>query len=429
MTLRGFWLGVLWLWSAVAGAALSEVEREISRYAKESKEAAISLLAEVVNINSGTMNHEGVREVGRVFQREFQALGMETRWHDMSDVDRAGHLFAENRGTARCQLLIGHLDTVFEVDSEFQVFQRNGDMATGPGVNDMKGGDVVIVFALKALHSVGVLDDGKFIVALIGDEEKSGNPKSVSRKHLIEAARRCDVALGFEIAPSLNAAVIARRGSSGWRVDVSGLQAHSSTIFSDRVGSGAVFEAARILTAFHEDVRGEQYLTFNPGIILGGTRVEYDPVLSRGSAFGKTNVVAQEVVIQGGLRTMSAAQEASARAAMREIVEKDNLPRTSATITFTDGYPSMPPTAGNRRLLATLNEVSVDLGHGEVVAYDPGRRGAADVSFVAEYLDAIDGIGAEGKGAHSTEENIDLATLPLLIERAAILMYRLMSDD
>lgn len=418
----------LWLPSPPAVAELSEVEREISAFAQASKEDAIALLEEVVNINSGTMNHEGVRRVADVFERELDALGFRTRWHDMSEVDRAGHLFAENNGGGTCQLLIGHLDTVFEADSEFQQFIRDGDFATGPGVNDMKGGDVVIVYALKALAQAGVLDDGKFIVALIGDEEKSGSPKSVSRSHLIDAAQRCDIALGFEIATSLNEATIARRGSSGWQLEVTGRQAHSSGIFSEDVGSGAVFETARILNAFHEDVRGEEYLTFNPGVIVGGTDVSYDPGVNRGSAAGKTNVVARRVVVHGGLRTISAEQEASARERMRAVVEQGNLPLTSAEITFSDGYPAMSPTEGNYELLSTLSKVSVDLGYGSVEAYDPGKRGAADVSFVADYVDAIDGIGAEGRGAHSPEESIDLSTLPMLIERAAILMYRLMES-
>ncbi|MBT7538826.1 MAG: M20/M25/M40 family metallo-hydrolase [Gammaproteobacteria bacterium] len=384
-------------------------------------------MARTVNINSGTMNHLGVKAVGDIFAEEFQNLGLTTTWHDMSEVNRAGHLFAETAGESgsRCLLLIGHLDTVFEPDSPFQAFDRQGDHATGPGVNDMKGGDVVILYALKALKEVGVLDDLNLIVALIGDEEKSGSPKSISRYHLIEASKRCDIALGFEIATSLNAATVARRGSSGWRLDVTGKRAHSAGIFNDEVGSGAIFEAARILNQFHEQLTGEEYLTFNPGVILGGTDVDYDPSRNKGGTFGKTNVVAQSVVVHGGLRTISPAQEASARARMKAIAENNHLPKTSAQITFQDGYPSMPPTEGNMAVLANLSGVSVDLDQGEVVAFDPGKRGAADVSFVAGYVDVIDGVGAEGNGAHTLDESIDLATLPLLIQRAAILIHRL----
>ena len=408
-------------------ADLTELENRIIAIAERDKESAIALLARTVNINSGTMNHLEVKAVGDIFAEEFQDLGLTTTWHDMSEVNRAGHLFAETAGESgsRCLLLIGHLDTVFEPDSPFQAFDRQGDHATGPGVNDMKGGDVVILYALKALKEVGVLDDLNLIVALIGDEEKSGSPKSISRYHLIEASKRCDIALGFEIATSLNAATVARRGSSGWRLDVTGKRAHSAGIFNDEVGSGAIFEAARILNQFHEQLTGEEYLTFNPGVILGGTDVDYDPSRNKGGTFGKTNGVAQSVVVHGGLRTISPAQEASARARMKAIAENNHLPKTSAQITFQDGYPSMPPTEGNMAVLANLSGVSVDLDQGEVVAFDPGKRGAADVSFVAGYVDVIDGVGAEGNGAHTLDESIDLATLPLLIQRAAILIHRL----
>ncbi|MCB1693762.1 MAG: M20/M25/M40 family metallo-hydrolase [Pseudomonadales bacterium] len=412
--------------TACAQAELSATEQQIAKYARESGDDAIALLEQVVNINSGTMNFEGVHKVGDVFAEHLDELGFKTTWHDMGEVNRAGHLFAENAGGGNCELLIGHLDTVFEADSPFQRFTRNSNMAAGPGVNDMKGGDVVILFALKALAQAGVLDDGKFIVALIGDEEKSGSPKSISRRHLVDAAKRCDVALGFEIATSLGAATVARRGSSGWTLEVTGKRAHSSGIFSDEVGAGAVFETARILDRFYNEVRGEQYLTFNPGLILGGTAVEHDPEKNRGSAFGKTNVVAQRVVVDGGLRTISTEQESSARDKMRAITESGNLPMTSAKITFEDGYPSMPPTPGNMQLLDTLSQVSQDLGYGPVEAFDPGKRGAADVSFVAAYVDVLDGLGAEGNGAHTPDETIDLSTLPMLIQRAAVLMYRLM---
>ena len=423
-----------WLLSQPAGGAnAGSVEIDpisaIPKVVGEQRISSIALLEEVVNINSGTMNHAGVRKVADVFARELNAIGFKSTWHAMESVNRAGHLFAEYGQGGVCQLLIGHLDTVFEKNSPFQRFEREGDIAVGPGVNDMKGGDVVIVHALKALKEIGALDRGRYIVALIGDEEKSGSPKSVSRFHLIEAAKTCDVALGFEYAAGLNAATVARRGSSGWTLEVEGVRAHSSRIFSEQVGSGAIFEAARILSAFHDQLSNERYLTFNPGVIVGGTEIEYDPAQNAGEVFGKTNVVAQMVKVQGGLRTLSRAQELSARGRMQAITTQDNLPQTSARIRFNDGYPPMAPTTGNLTLLKMLNQASEDLGYGSVEAYDPGLRGAADVSFVAEHVDAIDGIGAEGRGAHALNEQIDLSTLPLLIERAALLMYRISRLD
>jgi len=349
-------------------------------------EDAIALLAETVNISSGTNNQEGVREVGRVMRRELDALGLETEWIDMPpEVNRAGHLFGRKEGTGPKILMIGHLDTVFEADDAFQSFVREGDTGHGPGVDDMKSGNVIIVYALKALQEIGALDDVPVVVAYTGDEEKSGTPLSVSRKDLIEAGQWADISLGFESAvryDDMDWATIARRSSSGWTLEVTGRQAHSSGIFGDNVGAGAIFEAARILDAFYDEVRGEEYLTFNAGTIQGGTDVEYDGEQNRGRTFGKTNVVPRRVIVSGGIRTISNEQLESAREKMRAVVA-NNHPHTSATIEFSDRYPSMAPTEGNARLQEVLSGINEDLGRGPMPALDPSRRGAADISFVA----------------------------------------------
>lgn len=414
--------------SESATAQLTDVERRIAAHVDEKNAEALALLEQAVNINSGSMNFEGVRRVGRLFRDEFDALGFETRWVDGEGWGRAGHLIAETRGSGSLRLvLIGHLDTVFESDSPFQQFERTGEStARGPGVIDMKGGNVIIVHAMKALRAAGVLDHVNATVVLIGDEEKSGRPLSLAREHLIEAAREADVALGFEDGDgNPHTAVISRRGWTGWTLRSRGRPAHSSQIFREDVGAGAVFEVARVLTSFYEQLRGERYLTFNPGISLAGTEVDFIPEEDRGSAFGKLNVIAEHAVVPGDLRALSIDQRERAKAAMREIV-RSSLPRTSSEITFQDSYPPMAPTTGNRRLLRIYDAVSRDLGLGAVRAVDPRNAGAADVSFTAEHVDmAIDGLGLMGEGGHTIDETADLGTLPSQTKRAAVLIYRL----
>ncbi|MDH3363621.1 MAG: peptidase dimerization domain-containing protein, partial [Gammaproteobacteria bacterium] len=222
-------------------------------------------------------------------------------------------------------------------------------------------------------------------------------------------------------------ATIARRSSSRWMLTIEGRQAHSSGVFSDDVGAGAIFEAARILNAFYEELRGEEHLTFNVGTILGGTDVTYDPQQNRGTAFGKTNVVPRKAVVHGGLRTISAEQLERTRTAMRAIVA-ESLPHTRANIEFAEGYPPMFPSEGNRRLKVVLSEINEALGRGPMKELDPSMRGAADVSFVAPYTDAIAGLGALGDGGHTPNESLDLTSLPLAIKRTAILIYRLSND-
>jgi len=422
-------LALVFAFMSAEAQRLSRTEKKIVEKVKAMDEAAIDFLEKVVNINSGTMNLDGVRKVGAEFDTAFQAIGFNTEWIKMpEEMNRAGHLFARIQGEkGKKLLLIGHLDTVFEADSPFQTFERDGDMAYAPGGNDMKGGNVVILYALKALHELNLLNDASITVAYTGDEERTGKPLSISRKDLIAAAKSSDIALGFETATGFNNATIARRGASGWKVETAGKRAHSSGVFSERTGAGAIFELARILHRFYEEVRGEQYLTFNPGNLLGGTFVDYNSLKSSGTAFGKTNVVAQTAVVHGGLRFISEEQKENARAKMRAIVA-DHLPSTNATITFTDSYPAMGPTEENKALLKQLSEVSEALGFGEVEGYDPGRRGAADISFVADYVPGLDGLGSMGKGAHTPQETVDLATFNALIQRTAVFIYRLTQD-
>jgi glutamate carboxypeptidase len=409
------------------GQALSPVERRVIEAVEARVPEALALLERAVNINSGSLNPAGVRAVGELYQAEFDALGFATRLVDMSEVQRGPHLFAERTGTGPRVLLIGHLDTVFEPDSPFQRYEPlDGATARGPGTEDMKGGNGVILLALQALHDAGVLDGANVIVAFTGDEEDTGDPLSISRGDLVEAARRSAFALGFEGGVGgRGTATVARRGFTGWRLSVRATPGHSSLIFLPAFGYGAIFELARILDTFREEMTGEQYLTFNPGVALGGTTVEFDTTQGRGTGFGKTNVIAETAVATGDLRTVSVAQRERAKARMRAIVAR-SLPGTTATIDFEDSSPPMAPTPANYALLERLREVSRDLGFGPVEAVDPGMRGAADISFVAADVGAaLDGLGVVGDGGHTVAEQVDLTSLPFMAKRAAVLIYRL----
>ena len=379
---------------------------------------AIGLLERVVNIESPTENLAGVRQVGAVFKREFESLGFSARWIDMPvTMKRAGHLLAEKQGTkGKRVLLLGHIDTVLRGEK----FRRQGNKGFGTGSSDMKAGNVVLLFALKALRETGALEGAQVIVMLTGDEEDSGEPVEVSRGDMVAAARRSDLVLSFENGGS-NIATVARRGSSDWKLEITARTGHSSQIFKG-MGSGAIFEAARILNQFYETLRGPEYLTFNPSVISGGTEVDVrDQNLTTA---GKTNVVAAQVIVRGDLRFISEEQKESARAKMREIVAK-SLPGAAAKITFADGIPAMSPSEGNMNLLKQLDAVSQDLGFEKIEPLGAGERGAGDIAYVAHLIPGLDGLGATGGGAHARGEYADLDTLPRQIKRAAVLIYRL----
>jgi glutamate carboxypeptidase len=391
---------------------------------------ALALLERIVNINSGTMNFAGVRQVADVLRPQFDALGFRTRWVDGAPFRRAGHLIAEHPGPGQKILLIGHLDTVYEPSSPFQRFERLTDStARGPGIIDMKGGDVILLHALRALKDAGQLDRMNVTVVLHGDEEDAGDPQDLARQTLIDLSKGAAVALGFEDgAGDPRTAVISRRSAGSWTLKVKGTPAHSGQIFKPEVGAGAVYEASRILHEFYTTLSKEPYLTFNPGLIVGGTLVKADTTGTEGSAAGKRNVVAEHAEVFGDLRALSPEQLAKARKTMQAIVAR-HLPKTSAEITFDDGYPPMAPTAGNKRLLALYDKASLDLGLGPVVGVDPSRAGAADVSFVAKNVPMIiDGIGLSGRDGHTVNETADLRMLPAQTKRAALLLYRLNSE-
>ena len=427
-------MGLLLIFISVSLLAqLSKPEKKISTYVDSRKEEALKLLEEAVNINSGTMNLEGVRKVGELFKAKLDALGFVTKLTDGKPFGRAGHLVAEHTGQAGSKtiLLIGHLDTVFELSSPFQQFKMiNDSIATGPGIGDMKGGDVVMIQALQALNDAGVLKNMNIIIVMTGDEEHSGRPLELSKKDLVVAARTADIAIGFEDGDgNPKTAVVSRRSSSGWELRVTGVPAHSSQIFTDPVGAGAIYEASRILLEFYKELSDEPNLTFNPGVFLGGTSVEHNAPMNGGSAYGKSNVVSKDAVITGDIRAMSPEQLEKTQHTMQAIVAR-HLPGTNATITFDEGYPPLAPSEGNYELLKLFDKTSRDLGFGKVEAVKPRDAGAADISFTAGLVDmALDGVGMESWGGHTVNETVNIKSLNLQAKRTAILLFRLTNQD
>jgi glutamate carboxypeptidase len=412
---------------------LNKEEQQILAYIDANMPRAIALLKESVNINSGTLNMEGVKKVGALFAKEFEAAGLQTHWVSMPDsIKRAGHLVAMTPAAATAKtpkgkklFLIGHLDTVFEPDMPANPFTMlNDSTATGQGANDMKGGDVIILIALQALQAQGLLKDAAITAYFTGDEENAGYPRSVSRGDFIETAKKSQIALAFEGANGLNSVATARRGASGWQLNVTAKTGHSSGVFTQNAGYGAIYEAARIVNEFRLQLSQEKYLTFNPGVFIGGSDMQYDLTKATGTAIGKTNIISPSTVVNGDLRFLTEPQKIAARKTMQNIVNQ-SLTGTKATISFQDGIPSMAPTKGNEQVMEVISNVTQSMGLGATTAGDPGSRGAGDISYVAAYMDCIDGLGASGRGAHAPGETINLKEFPFLMKRAALTMYRL----
>ena len=419
-----------------AQGPITPVESTMVRSVDAQTPAALALLEKIVNINSGTMNIPGVVAVKDVIAPMFESLGFKVRWVPMDEAQRAGDLVAEHAcplGTGECGkrlLLIGHMDTVFEQDSTFQTYAmvpgNSNNVATGPGVNDMKGGLVVMLVALQAMQSAGVLDTAEIRIVLSGDEERHGDPITLTRRDMLDAAHLSDIALEFEPGMRVNGVDtigITRRSSVSWHLDTTGKSGHSSQIFNDKMGYGAIYEVTRILDAFRTQLR-EPGLTYNVGLLLGGATASLNDTRVGGTATGKANVIPPTAIALGDIRTLDNAQTDRTEQKMRAIVDK-HLARTGATISFDEGYPPMASTEAGHDLARQMNAVNATLGLPPMPETDPMLRGAGDISFVAPIIAGLVGVGPMGEGMHAEGEIVLLDSIPKQAKRDALLMYRL----
>ena len=414
--------------STPAAARLSSAEAKMAASVDAEYESNVALLEKLVNQNSGSLNIEGVTKVGRMMREQIEALGFNVRWVPMTAAGRAGHLIATREGgRGKRMLLIGHLDTVFEPASPFQTFKRDGDKGVGPGANDNKGGMVVMLAALRAMQKAGTLSGANIEIVLTGDEEDPGDPLDVSRADLIAAGKRADVALDFEglvVLDGVDMGSIARRSSASWTVTAKAKGGHSSGIFSEAAGDGAIYALSKIVVAFRTELP-EQNLTFNVGLVTGGVEATLGAGGITATASGKTNIIPEIAIARGDIRTLSPEQEARVREKMQGIVARASPGATANIVFATDGYPAMAPNDGNKALLAKLNVVNTDLGLPQMPTLDPIRRGAGDIAFVAKDVDGLVGLGSAGFGDHAIGETVDLLSLKRQAKRAAILMTRL----
>lgn len=413
-----------------AAAALGRPEQVMIQTVDAEQQRTLGFLQRIVDQNSGTMNLAGVQAVRQMVEPEFRQLGFTTQWIDMHEAGRAGHLVARHTGSKRGKrlLLIAHLDTVFEPDSPFQRWVRDGDRAHGPGSGDDKGGIAVILAALRAMQAAGTLKAANITVFLTGDEEDAGSPITLARRDLIAEGKKADVALDFEdlsVENGKDMGSIARRSAGSWTLTVTGHSAHSAGVGADDYG--AIYDLARIIDQFRRELP-EDKLTYNVGLVGGGQTTQLDAGKIRLEATGKTNIIAATAVARGDLRAISQDQIARVQAKMRAIVAQP-LAGAHAEISFdADSYPPMPPTTGNRALLAQLNRVNADMGLEPMGELDPADRGAGDISFVAADVDGLVGLGPSSSGSHTASEAVDVPSIFKQAKRAAILMSRLAKE-
>lgn len=399
-------------------------EKKIIEFIIKNKQEQLKLLETLVNINSETSNVEGVKKNGELIKSELEAIGFNVNWHDLpSEMHHAGSLVATIKGNSDKKILIiGHLDTVFPIDSPFQYFTLSPDhkYATGPGVIDAKGGIVTILYAMKALHHFGKLKNANITIVFTGDEELAAKPTSTSRKTLIDIAKNSDIALGFEFALSPDEIIVGRRGLDEWFLSSTGKSQHSSSIFQSDTGFGAVYEASRVLNEIRQNLSTTPGLTINAGLLLGGQKINENIETGIGSASGRKTIVPAIAYAHGDMRFLSEQQRNEAQKNMVQISAR-SLQGTKSSISFKPIIPPMPTTESNHKLLELYSIINQNLGGPAIKAALPELRGGADISYTASYIKAgLDGLGPWGKGAHTENETLEIDALTIATQRTAL---------
>lgn len=372
----------------------------ILTYLQDQTESMVYLLRDWVNYDSPTHNKTLVDRLGQRIASDFAKVGAKKTVHRQPE--RGDHFtFRWNYGARDKQiLLLGHFDTVWpEGEAERRPFSVVDGQAMGPGVSDMKAGLVVIYFAIRAIHALG-LRPAQNIAFLMNSDEEYG---SQSSRALIEAeANQSSVCLVTE--PAINGGLtIYRKGVGRFTVTITGQAAHSGV--DPEKGASAIRELAYQIQRLYKLHQPKVGTTINVGTVAGGTR---------------PNVIAAEATAHIDLRvtTMEAGQEA-----VEAILGlKPQNRKTNISVTGGLTRPPFRQTQSGLALAKQAQAVGLDLGM-NLELRESG--GGSDGNFTAALgVPTLDGLGGVGAGSHALHEHTYVAELP---KRAALLAELIMS--
>ncbi len=359
-------------------------------FCEHHQEEMLAVLKQAVEIESPSDNRAAVNNLGAYLAWELERMGGKVKRFPQEKY--GDHLQAEfpGRGSAKPVMLLGHFDTVWPLGTLAGMpFRVEGGRAYGPGVLDMKAGIVMMMFAVRALHSLHG-DDHRPVVVLLDTDEEVG---SESGRPIVEAAARdCEAVLVLEPAQGMQGHLkTARKGVGNYTIHVRGRAAHAGVDFEK--GHSAVVELARQIlevARFTDLTRG---ITVNPGVIRGGTR---------------TNVVAAEAWAEVDIRVARAADASLLQqkfAALRAFDHECALEVSGGV-----NRPPMERTEGTARLFGIAREQAARLG---MTIGESATGGGSDGNFTSALgIPTLDGLGAVGEGAHAAHESVLLEELP-----------------
>ena len=365
--------------------------QELIAYLDGRQSDMLALLERMVNIDSGTVDTAGVDRVGALLAERLAGLGFQVE--AVRQREYGDHVVGRKAGSGTGRILfVGHMDTVFPAGTAAQrPFRIEAGRAYGPGVLDMKGGIVCLLFALEALKATRhpSYDTAAMSVVFNSDEEYL----SPTSRPVIEAeARRSQTVCVFEPARPGGEYVISRKGTGKYYLTVTGRAAHAGA--QPERGRSAVGEMAHKIVALHALTDFSTGTTVNVGVVRGGER---------------SNVVAEWAYAEIDIRVPTLEAYARLDKRIKAIASESTVPDTTAALSGGLGFPPMVQTSGARALFEALRAAGRSVGV-EVKGIPTGA--GSDANYTSQFAPTLDGMGPQGSETHSDREFIEVPTLP-----------------
>lgn len=372
---------------------------KVLTYLDDHEEDQFQLLRQLVLQPSYSYDKEGVDKVGDVIYRQLTGCGMEV---EIVQEGKVGNQLIFR--SAACSqgkknlLLVGHMDTVFPVDSSFNWYKDDGEKVFGPGVIDMKGGLVVAVSVINAMAHCGLLDSIPLTFICNSDEE-IGSP--YSRKVILAEAEKCVLGMVFECGGLNGEIVTGRKGKTGYHLDITGKGGHAAFAGPDK--ASAILALAHKIIAFEQLNDGNRQIVVNVGVIEGGIG---------------PNSIAETAGAEIDIRFLHQVDAEETAERIKCIAAECSVVGTSGVLRKTSSRLPMEQSAYNRELFHLVDQQANRLG---ITVQEESRSGGSDANTIAEAsVPVIDGMGPVGDCDHSDREYMIKESLPIRTKLAAL---------
>ena len=379
---------------------MKNIKRLAFDFVDRHREEMTALWAVLVSHESGSSDKTGVDSLAEKIGNILKVEGAQTR---IIEFEKAGNMvvasIGENRGKAPVGLL-GHFDTVFAKGTiEQRPFVINDGKAFGPGVLDMKGGVVILLYAVKALQAAGY-DSRPLKVILAGDEEVA-HMHSNAAEIIQKEAKGCVAAFNCETGFVDNRIVVGRKGGGTYTMEAHGVAAHTGN--DPKKGRSAILELAHKIVDIHALTDWEEGTTFSVGTIKGGTTSNTTP------AFASMEI---------DVRCVKASAEQKFVAQLNNIATKTYVEGTRTTVSGKLGFGPMESTPDVMRLFDLVADTAVENGFARPTPIQSGG-GSDSSNTVIAGVPTVCSMGVKGEKNHAPDE---YALVESLFERCKLLV-------